>query len=80
MGGELVTKDDTQATAMDSIQAVSSLLEEGMYLSKCVKCGCMNEALESIASSLRSPKMDGHADLREEVKLWLAQIRPPEYT
>ena len=54
------------------ISKLTEELEEGMKLGKCRKCGCMQDALNSLEAAL--PTLEGKvgAELEEGVKVWLS--------
>ena len=49
-------------------------LEEGMKHAKCKKCGCMQDALNSLETSL--PRLQGKfgSEIEEGIKTWLSQM------
>ncbi len=62
----------------DVIKNIGSELSKGMALPKCKKCGCMEETLEALASSLSY--IPSGTSLRREVEVWLEQMEPTKYT
>ncbi len=62
------------------ITEAETLLTEGMALSKCRKCQCMKDALDTISTSLRSPLMHQFAGLKERTDAWARQMEPIAYT
>lgn len=64
----------------ESIQKVHSELQEGMALKKCRKCGCMQEALESLQTALTAPEVGASNDLLTNIGSWLTQMEPNKYS
>ncbi len=73
------TEQVTPVSAEHGMDGVLALLQEGMGLAKCRKCGCMKDALDNIAASLRSPKVSAYSAFRENVERWSTQMQPTEY-
>lgn len=65
-----------ETNPMDKIQ---SEFQEGMELSKCRKCGCMKESLESLQTSLSSLQVEASSDLLTKIEHWLEQMEPIKY-
>lgn len=49
-------------------------LEEGMKHAKCRKCGCMQDALSSLAAALPQLKGKVGSELEEGTRVWLSQM------
>ena len=49
-------------------------LEEGMRHAKCRKCGCMQNALNSLEAALPQFESKVGSELKEGIKLWLSQM------
>ncbi len=64
----------------DVITQTEILLVEGMSLSKCRKCQCMKDALDTVSSSLRSPLMRQFACLKDRTDAWTRQMEPIGYS
>lgn len=63
----------------DPIENIRSELKAGMSLTKCKRCGCMKETLESLHSSLLSLQTEGSSGLLEDIKSWLTHLEPIRY-
>jgi len=60
--------------------SANSLLQKGMMLIKCRKCGCMHTTLKNLLSSLPLIiEEDGARELLNNVKGWLKELEPIEY-
>jgi tetrahydromethanopterin S-methyltransferase subunit A len=57
-----------------------SLIQKGMKLTKCRKCGCMRGTLENLNASLSSLHMKEAEDLLKNVKKWFKKLEPQEYS
>lgn len=55
-------------------------LQKGMRLAKCKKCGCMHGTLENLKDSLASLKRKGAEELLENIKGWIKELKPLEYS
>lgn len=64
---------------MESITKIQSVLHEGVLLSKCRKCRCMNETLMELKSSLSSLRAEGSSDLLKSIEGLLQQMGPAEH-
>jgi tetrahydromethanopterin S-methyltransferase subunit A len=64
----------------EPFNGVNSLLQKGMRLTKCRKCGCMHTTLKNLLSSLPLINDDGARDLLNNVKEWLKELEPMEYS
>lgn len=58
---------------------IQSELQDGMSLTKCRKCGCMKEVLESLQASLPLIQIDGASELLRTADALIQQIEPIEY-
>jgi tetrahydromethanopterin S-methyltransferase subunit A len=58
---------------------VNSLLQKGIQLAKCRKCGCMRGTLENLKASLSSLEVKGARELLQNVNEWLQVLEPTEY-
>ena len=62
-----------------SIDKIKAQLQKAIELTKCKKCGCMKETLETILPSLYLVEHEDTLELREVVEAALTQIQPVEY-
>lgn len=63
-----------------SIKTLLAELGGGMGLAKCRRCGCMQGALETVASVPANGRGKEAVGLRERAARWLAQMEPVQYT
>ena len=64
----------------ETIEDVQSEIQKGMSLTKCKKCGCMEDTLGNLRSLLSSPRAVNSSDLFKNVQLWLKQMKPVKYS
>ena len=76
IGNEEHNKVNTMADK-DAIKNIQSELQEGIALAKCRKCGCMNDTLEKLQSSLSSTKEA--SSLLTNIECWLKQMKSIKY-
>jgi hypothetical protein len=62
-----------------AVRDSETLLKEGMALAKCRQCQCMQDALDNVSSTLRSPIMGDFADLRAKADGWLLLLESVAY-
>jgi tetrahydromethanopterin S-methyltransferase subunit A len=67
-------------TNRNVLENIQSELQKGTRLDKCRKCGCMRGALEILASSPSEMQSVDSPDLIKDIKLWLSQMEPTEYS
>jgi tetrahydromethanopterin S-methyltransferase subunit A len=66
-------------TNENKILTILSELEQGMQLTKCQKCGCMRETLDSLDSMLPKIGSDEALNLHQKVEAWVGQMQPMSY-
>ncbi len=62
------------------LSKIESELENGMRLSKCRKCGCMNDTLKNVGISLKTSETKGSSDLVKKIEQWLDQMEAIKYS
>jgi tetrahydromethanopterin S-methyltransferase subunit A len=62
-----------------SLQDAQSQLAEGMALAKCRQCGCMNDTLQNLRTSLTALEDGLDERLLEQIDGWLGQMKPVKY-
>jgi tetrahydromethanopterin S-methyltransferase subunit A len=65
--------------APDLIGQTQAELQAGMALAKCRKCGCMQETLVGIQTSLPSLGSTTAAEIATQAERWLSQMEPVQY-
>lgn len=63
----------------DPLQLVEAELETGMQLTKCRKCGCMQETLNSLTEVLPQIGSTDTTQLSQEVEEWIRRMEPVRY-
>ena len=62
------------------LETVEVELEQGMALSKCRQCGCMNDALENLEAALPALPPEAALRLQARVSGWQRAMTPLKYT
>jgi len=66
-------------TITESLKNVKKIIKKSMELSKCRKCECMKESLESIKNALSNNKENDTLELLKEVEKSLDKLENTEY-
>jgi tetrahydromethanopterin S-methyltransferase subunit A len=66
-------------TYKDSIEEIRSILQQGIKLAKCRRCGCMKMTLEKLRYSLSSHKKDIFLPLITDIENFLQQVESVKY-
>ena len=67
-------------TEGNPINNIEYLLQNGMELPKCKKCGCMRKSLEDLCNLLPMLKVESANNLLKKVEDWLEQMEEVKYT
>lgn len=63
----------------DHLAVVREEIEAGIGLAKCQKCGCMRDALDSLAEAVHATKSGEFDVLTGRLESWNEQMRPVQY-
>lgn len=66
-------------TTTESLENVKKIIKKSMGFSKCRKCECMKESLESIKNALLKNKENNILELLKEVEKSLDKLENTEY-
>lgn len=62
-----------------SLERAASEIREGMAQAKCLKCGCMRDALDDLSKTLPDLAASDTDAVAEELKVWAAQLEDQMY-
>lgn len=65
--------------ADEGLERVHREIEAGIWLAKCQKCGCMREALDTLAESIQTNRTGETDALTTRVESWNQQMRAVQY-